>query len=341
MTRPHKSHLPAGLARPRARVLDISTSRDRVYVRTAPTVVRVISGLARGYGQPRPIDSTLDGTLGQPRKIVWKGANAAGYQIRSMVGEVDVMASSIELHFVWNSGHIEGEAQSGGKVIPNENRPTFAYVLPPGTRVGFRLKEVHEIRQLSVELQPDFVLGAAGCEASVRFDVIETWDYRDPLSWQLAHVIYDECTSRAPQGTLYAETAATLLAMHLVRNLSTVTPMLKEIRRGGLPPSRLHRGCDYMMSRLGEDISLHEVAASVQLSTGHFATAFKQSLGVAPHAWLRRQRIEQAKTLLHDPNLDLTQIAIILGYANQSSFGVAFKRETGLTPMQWRRREAV
>jgi hypothetical protein len=138
VTRPHKSHLRASLARPRARVLDISTGRDRVYVRTAPTVVRVISGLARGYGQPRPIDSTLDGTLGQPRKIVWKGANAAGYQIRSMVGEVDVMASSIELHFVWNSGHIEGEAQSGGKIIPNENRPTFAYVLPPGTRVGFR-----------------------------------------------------------------------------------------------------------------------------------------------------------------------------------------------------------
>jgi AraC family transcriptional regulator len=154
-------------------------------------------------------------------------------------------------------------------------------------------------------------------------------------------VIYDECTSRSPQGTLYAETAVTFLAMHLVRNLSTVTPLLKEIRRGGLPASRLHRACDYMMSRLAEDISLHEVAASVQLSTGHFATAFKQSLGVAPHAWLRRQRIEQAKTLLRDPNLDLTQIAIILGYANQSSFGVAFKRETGLSPMQWRRREVV
>jgi AraC family transcriptional regulator len=56
---------------------------------------------------------------------------------------------------------------------------------------------------------------------------------------------------------------------------------------------------------------------------------------------LRRQRIERAKTLLHDPNLDLTEIAMILGYANQSSFGVAFKRETGLTPMQWRVREAV
>ncbi len=287
------------------------------------------------------VRSTLDVTFNQSGRIAWRGGNAAGFQIRSMVGEVEVMASSITLDFIWNSGYMEAEAQSGGKVISNENRPTFAYVLPPGTRVGFRVKEVRENRQLSVEFERDFLLGAAAFEPPVNFDIVETWDYRDPLSWQLARVIYDECTSRAPQGTLYADTAATLLAMHLVRNLSTVTPLLKEIRRGGLPPSRLHRACDYIMSRLGEDISLHEVAASVQLSTGHFSTAFKQSLGVAPHAWLRRQRIEQAKTLLHDPNLNLTQIAIILGYANQSSFGVAFKRETGLTPMQWRTREAV
>ncbi len=154
-------------------------------------------------------------------------------------------------------------------------------------------------------------------------------------------MIYDECTSRAPQGILYTETAVTFLTMHLVRNLSTVTPLLKGIRRGGLAPSRLRRACDYLMSRLGEDISLQDVASIVEMSTSYFSTAFKQSLGIAPHAWLRRQRIERAKPLLHDANLNLTEIAIILGYANQSSFGVAFKRETGLTPMQWRMRAAV
>jgi AraC family transcriptional regulator len=56
---------------------------------------------------------------------------------------------------------------------------------------------------------------------------------------------------------------------------------------------------------------------------------------------VRRQRIDRAKALLHDPNLNLTQIAIILGYANQSSLGVAFKRETGATPTQWRMRKMV
>jgi AraC family transcriptional regulator len=323
MTSAHNIHQGAGLGRPMARLLDTRSTRGGAYVRSAPTVVERFSTSVDGYDHQGPLRSSPDGTFDQSRKIAWRGGNATGFRIRSMVGEVDVI-----------------EVQSGGKVIPDENRPAFAFVLPPGTRVGFRLKEALEYQQLSLQLQPDFVLDAAGLGSSVSFDIVETRDYRDPLSWQLARVIYGGCIGHAPQGILYTETAATLLAIHLVRNLSTVT-RLKEISRGGLPPSILRRACDYMMSRLGEDVSLHQVAASVQLSTAHFSTAFKQSLGIAPHAWLRRQRIERAKTLFHDPSLDLTQIAMILGYANQSSFGVAFKRATGLTPMEWQVWEAV
>jgi AraC family transcriptional regulator len=337
MGRAQKIRQGPGLARPSAR---LNTSTTREYVRRAPTTVSLFSGLAGENGHPGPVHSSPNGAFDESQKIAWTGGNATAFQIRSMVGEVEVMASLIELHFIWNSGYIEGEARSGGKIITNKNRPSLAYVLPPGTLVEFRLKEALEYRQLSIELQPDFVLAAMGLETSVSFDVIEAWDYSDPLSWQLARVINDECVSHAPQGTLYVETAATLLAMHLFRNLSTFT-RLNDICRGGLSPSILRRTCDYMMSRLGADISLHEVAASIQLSTGHFSTAFKQSLGLAPYAWLRRQRIERAKTLLRDPNLDLTQIALILGYANQSSFGVAFRRETGLTPTLWRARQAV
>jgi AraC family transcriptional regulator len=340
MTSAHDIHRGAGLGRPKARLLDTNSTRDGAYVRSAPTVVELFPTSAGGYDHQGPLHSSPDETFDQSGKIAWRGGNATGFQIRSMVGEVDVTANSIELHFIWTSGYIKKEVQSNGKVIPNENRPAFAFVLPPGTRVGFRLKEALEYQQLSLELQPDFVLGAAGLGTSESFDIAETRDYRDPLSWQLARVIYGECIGRAPQGILYTETAATLLAIHLVRNLSTVT-CLKDIRRGGLPPSLLRRACDYMISRLGEDVSLHQVAASVQLSTAHFSTAFKQSSGVAPHAWLRRQRIERAKTLFHDPSLDLTQIAMTLGYANQSSFGVAFRRETGLTPTEWQVWEAV
>jgi AraC family transcriptional regulator len=305
------------------------------------TVLRGSRATIDHHGHWGTIHPTLDGlraTINQSRQIVWAGGSAAAVEIQSMIGEADVMASAVELYFAWNSSHIDAEVQLGGKILHCGVRPTSALIVPPGTRIAIRTRRARDFRTLSVELKPDFLLSAVGFDGPSSFDIRETVDYRDPLTWQLAHVLYEECTSGAPQGTLYTETAATLLSMHLVRNLSTVT-LLKEIRRGGLPPSRLRRACDYMVSRLGEDVSLQEVAASVELSTGHFSTAFKQSSGVTPHAWMRRQRIDRAKTLLHDANLNLTQIAIILGYANQSSLGVAFKRETGVTPTQWRVRE--
>jgi hypothetical protein len=109
----------------------------------------VLLALAGAHGHEL-IHSPLEVTFNQSGRIAWKGANANGYQIRSMVGEVDVMITSTILYFIWNSGYIEAEAQSGRKVIAIEDRPTFAYVLPPGTHVGFRLKEVGENRQLSI-----------------------------------------------------------------------------------------------------------------------------------------------------------------------------------------------
>ena len=92
-----------------------------------------------------------------------------------------------------------------------------------------------------------------------------------------------------------------------------------------------------MIERLGDDISLSELAGIGGLSTGHFAFAFKQSTGVSPHGWLRRQRIDTAKALLRSRDLNLSSIAASVGFASQSAFGVAFRKQMGMTPSAWRR----
>lgn len=92
----------------------------------------------------------------------------------------------------------------------------------------------------------------------------------------------------------------------------------------------------YVDERLGEDISLNELAALVALSPYHFARAFRHLTGEPPQAWLRRRRIERAKTLLRDSQLDLVEVALAVGYGSQSAFGVVFRRLTGRTPKQWR-----
>lgn len=53
--------------------------------------------------------------------------------------------------------------------------------------------------------------------------------------------------------------------------------------------------------------------------------------------WLAERRIARAKALLANPNLSLIDIAQMVGYSGQSTFGEAFRRATGVTPGRYRR----
>jgi AraC-like DNA-binding protein len=110
-----------------------------------------------------------------------------------------------------------------------------------------------------------------------------------------------------------------------------------EPARGGLAPWQLRRAQDRLRTELGDTPSLPAIAAACGLSVSHFARAFRQSLGVSPHAWLVRQRIARAKSLMCGRGSSLAEIALACGFADQSHFTRVFAREAGMSPGRWRR----
>ena len=76
------------------------------------------------------------------------------------------------------------------------------------------------------------------------------------------------------------------------------------------------------------------------LSVNHFARAFRQSTGLAPHAYLVQRRIERAERLLSRTDLPLSEIALAVGFADHSHFARHFRRLTGATPSvaRWQQR---
>lgn len=290
-----------------------------------------------GPGHRDTIWSDVRGNVGRSRQIRWEGGAAATHAIVSASGHAEVRTRSLELHFSWNSGRAEADAQSGKQLWSYRNRPRYGLILPPETGVEFRIEEKSNYKFLAMEFEPHYVLRVAELQHLWGVEMIETWDYNHPLTWNLAQAIYEECETDARQGLLYAETAIAFLALHVVRTLSNITAPVRVLQRGGLAPAILSRACEYMISRLTEDVSLSEVAAIANLSLAHFSSAFKRSMGISPHAWFRRQRVDRAKGLLLNSDLSLSAIAQSVGFANQSAFGTAFKRETGWTPAAWRR----
>jgi AraC family transcriptional regulator len=107
--------------------------------------------------------------------------------------------------------------------------------------------------------------------------------------------------------------------------------------RGGLAPWQERRCKELMGSRIGEQISLRELAKECRLSISHFAAAFRRSTGESPHRWLMKRRVEIAKEMLLSSELPLSAIALDCGFADQSHLTRLFTVMVGAPPGNWRR----
>ncbi|MES0872849.1 AraC family transcriptional regulator [Sinimarinibacterium thermocellulolyticum] len=82
-------------------------------------------------------------------------------------------------------------------------------------------------------------------------------------------------------------------------------------------------------------VELDAVAAALALSSRSLQRRL-QAEGLRFSALVEQVRRELAERHLADASLDLADIALLLGYSEQSAFQRAFKRWTGQTPAQWR-----
>lgn len=121
----------------------------------------------------------------------------------------------------------------------------------------------------------------------------------------------------------------------MLANLAT--ELIPAGSRGGLPPGRTHRICEYIESHLHENVALDALAEIAGLSVHHFARAFRQSVGIPPHGYLVQRRVERARHLLRKTDLPLSEIALAAGFSDQSHFARHFRRLTGTSPSVARR----
>lgn len=134
---------------------------------------------------------------------------------------------------------------------------------------------------------------------------------------------------------LFVENVTLAVATHVAQTYGG----LSQARgvRGGLAGWQQSRACEMMDAQLDGTTPLAEIAAACGLSTGHFARAFRTSMGYPPHTWLLRRRVDAAKALLADKRLALSEIALAAGFSDQSHFTRVFSKIVGVSPGAWRR----
>lgn len=91
-------------------------------------------------------------------------------------------------------------------------------------------------------------------------------------------------------------------------------------------------------TNLMKKVSLDSLSEELGISKKALARYFENYLNEDFRIWKNRQRIELAKSkIIENPQKDIAEIAIELGYQDKSNFHRQFKFMTGYTPGQWKR----
>lgn len=105
---------------------------------------------------------------------------------------------------------------------------------------------------------------------------------------------------------------------------------------GCLPPRTLVRLKEHIDANLDSGLQITELAEVAGLSISHFARCFRKSVGVPPHTYVKQQRVARAREMLSATNLPVAEIALVLGFSDQSHFTRRFREIAGVPPGAYR-----
>jgi AraC-like DNA-binding protein len=112
----------------------------------------------------------------------------------------------------------------------------------------------------------------------------------------------------------------------------------KRIEQGDCVTTRsIIQSMEYIRTHYDEPLNRHELAESVSLSTNHFSFLFKQYSGYSPMQYVTRVRLDNAKHMLRNSSLPISEIAQRVGFEDPLYFARVFAKETGFSPRAYRK----
>lgn len=198
--------------------------------------------------------------------------------------------------------------------------------------VGHGVRWTGEVGIILIRLDPALLAQAIADATNSRpTKLVPQFATPDPVIYHLGLSLKTVLEQNPTGSRLYAETAAAMLAVHLLQQYGQRKSEFKDYA-DGLSATTLRQVIDYIQVNLDQELGLSELATIANLSPHYFTRLFKQSTGQTPHQFVIRCRVERAKHLLLHSKGSIASIAQQVGFANQAHLNVHIKRSLGVTP---------
>ena len=203
-----------------------------------------------------------------------------------------------------------------------------------------RTGSIQEVRGLLNELIGYVLFSEGGRIDAMRIRAIE-------LTTLLSRVAMD---GGANAESVYGLNSKFLTLISQKQNLDELCMLLQEVAEGFTSAmfyekdkgnSYIRKALRFISDNYFEHLELAAVADFVQLSPSYFSTLFRQVVGMNFREYLCRVRVEESKRLLLSTEFALADIAVSVGFPDQSYYCKVFKRIVGVPPGKFRTQPGV
>lgn len=216
-----------------------------------------------------------------------------------------------------------------------DQSPTYLYVKERQLLQKLRTGTVQEVKGLLNDLIGYVLFSEGGKLDTVRIRAIE-------LTTLLSRVAID---GGARTDSIFRLNTEFLSRLYREQELEDLCVLMQEVLESFMNAmfSEKDKGNPYIRKALrfmadnyNEHLELEQVADYVGLSPSYFSTLFRSVVGVTFREHLCRLRVEESKHLLLSKKYSLADIAVSMGFPDQSYYSKVFKRIVGVTPGKYR-----
>jgi AraC family transcriptional regulator len=287
-----------------------------------------MAAFARSYLQDR--------TSGPfPSEVIGVTENLGVSLISDQPGLVEFQGSPRVIVSMHVGPSVAVDCRRGGERHSGTNIHGDLEIIPPNLGGTWEIKVRDTALVVGIKLRVLQSIVEASGEDPAKLQVRNRFQTRDAQIEHIGWALKAEMESGYPSGRLYMDALAEGLAARIVRNHSSLSRNSRT-PKAALPARKLKTILAYIEDNLERDLGLHEIAEIAGLSISHFKVQFRKSVGMPPHQYLIRRRVERAAAQLRKEKTPIGQIALENGFCHQSHLAMHTRRVLGVTPQELR-----
>ncbi len=157
-------------------------------------------------------------------------------------------------------------------------------------------------------------------------------------SKEILHGYIKRSGALGPQAYMLLESSALSLLLCVLQKEQLKTNAICQLCSFSKNPadsSKIVEAQQLLIANMKMPLTIPQLAQKVGLNQCYLKRGFKELYGQTIYDYLQEQRMTQAKVLLSNANLNMSQIADMVGFSSANSFATAFKRIVGMQPSEW------